>query len=113
MTTEKKKLKPRSRAVTLLEELTGGPLTLGRLLAAIRLGDDITQTDFARKLKISKAHLCDIEKDRRSVSPLRASQWAKKLGYDPEQFIELSIQGDLEKNGLRYTVKLTPRARAS
>jgi transcriptional regulator with XRE-family HTH domain len=113
MTTEKKNRTAKSDAVTFLEKLAGGPLTFGRLMASIRLGEDESQTEFAKHLGISKAHLCDVEKDRRSVSPVRASQWAKKLGYDPEQFIELSIQSDLHKNGLRYTVKISPSVKAS
>jgi hypothetical protein len=48
-----------------------------------------------RKIPGFHDDLCDIEKDRRSVSPARASQWAKTLGYDPEQFIELALQGEL------------------
>jgi DNA-binding XRE family transcriptional regulator len=28
--------------------------------------DEISQTDFAKKLGVSKAHLCDIEKGRRT-----------------------------------------------
>jgi len=113
MPTDTKRKKNKSTAVGLLEDLAGGPLTLGRLLASIRLSEEISQTEFARRLGVSKAHLCDVEKDRRVVSAIRASKWAKKLGYDPEQFIELSIQGELQKNGLRYTVKISPRVKAS
>lgn len=108
MITNKRRMKTKSAAVLLLEDLAGGTLTLGRLLSSIRIGEGASQTEFAKILGISKAHLCDVEKDRRSVSPIRASLWAKKLGYDPEQFIELSIQGDLHKNGLRYTVTIRP-----
>jgi transcriptional regulator with XRE-family HTH domain len=96
----------KSDAVKFLEKISGGPLTFGRLLNSIRLGDDISQVDFAKTLGISKAHLCDVEKDRRIVSPARAWAWGKKLGYAPEQFIELAIQASLEKDGLRYKVKL-------
>ena len=103
MNTRRKK---KSDAVDFLERLVGGELTFGRLLCAIRMGEGISQVDFAKKLRISKAQLCDIEKDRRAVSPLRATNWAKKLGYSPEQFLELALQTSLNKDGIRYRVKV-------
>ena len=103
----------KSATVNLLENLSGGPLSLGRLIAAIRVGEEFTQTDFAKRLGVSKAHLCDVEKDRRIVSPTRANQWAKKLGYDPEQFIALALQGELLKCGLSYNVSVKPIRKAS
>lgn len=108
MTTAKSKIKRKSMndAVDFLESMTGGPLTFGRLIYSIRMGDEISQVDFARKLGISKAYLCDIEKDRRSVSTARAWAWGKKLGYSPEQFLELALEVELRKNGLDYKVNL-------
>jgi transcriptional regulator with XRE-family HTH domain len=102
----KNKVKKKSAAVDYLENLTGGELTFGRLLYSIRKGDEISQVDFAKKLGVSKTQLCDIEKDRRSVSPLRAMTWAKKLGYSPEQFLELALQTSLNKDGIHFKVKL-------
>lgn len=83
-----------------------GPLTLGKLIWAARRCDEIPQKEFAKKLGITKSHLCDIEKGRKSVSPERAVHFAKKLGYPPEQFVSLALQDLLRAAGLRYTVKL-------
>ena len=105
MTIERRKT-VKSEALKFLEQLGGGPLTLGRLLFSIRMGDGISQVDFSKLLGISKAHLCDIEKDRRLVSPARAWAWGKKLGYSPVQFAELAIQAGLYKDGLKYRVTL-------
>jgi transcriptional regulator with XRE-family HTH domain len=107
MTTSNRKTKKTSDAVSFLENLTGGALTLGRLLYAIRMGEALSQAAFAKKLGVSKAHICDVEKDRRVVSPARAQLWAKKLGYSPEQFVELALQASLKKEGLNYKVKLS------
>jgi transcriptional regulator with XRE-family HTH domain len=79
MTTKQRK----SATLQFLEHKAGGLLTLGRLLEAIRLGDDISQAAFARKLGISRSHLCDIEHGRKSVSLPRALKFAKTLGYPP------------------------------
>lgn len=96
----------KSDAETFLKRITEGPLTFGRALKSIRMCDDFSQTDFAKKLGISKAHLCDIEKERRMVSPARAWAWGKKLGYPPEQFVELALQMELKRDGLDYIVRL-------
>lgn len=102
-----------SVTVAYLEKMAGGPLTFGRLIIAIRQAEELTQVEFAKMLGISRAHLCDIEKDRRNVSAARASKWARKLGYGAEQFIELSLEGELLKNGLHYQVKISPTKRVS
>jgi len=89
-----------------IEKITGRKLTFGRLLWAIRKSDDITQVDFAKKLGISKQHLCDIEHDRKNVNAALAGNYAEKLGYAREQFIRLSLQDMLDREGLGYTVEL-------
>ena len=60
----------KSDTLHFLESISGGELTFGRLLYSIRMGDEISQVDFAKKLGISKTQLCDIEKDRRAVTQL-------------------------------------------
>ena len=49
-------------------------------------------------------HVHDIEKRRRGVSVERAAQWAKLLGYSPEQFVQLALQAQLDAAGLRLKV---------
>ena len=46
--------KRKSPALKFLEGLTGGPLTLGKLIEAIRQGEEMNQPEFAKLLKISK-----------------------------------------------------------
>ena len=93
-------------AMRFLERLTGGRLTLGRALEAIRLGEEESQVDFARRLGISKAHLCDIEKGRKTVSPERAARFARILGYGEKQFIRLGLQDHLSRAGLKFRVDI-------
>lgn len=96
----------KSEALQFLESVTGGPLTLGDLVASIRLGEDMSQADFASKLEISRSHLCDIEKGRKTVSPKRAAKFARTLGYSEEQFVRLALQGLVEEAGLKLTVQV-------
>ncbi len=90
-----------------IEEITGGPFTLGRLLLAIRQSEEMSQVEFAELLEISKQQLCDIEHGRKSVSPQLAASYAQKLGYSEEQFIRLSLQDMLDRAGLKMVVALT------
>lgn len=93
-----------------LEKITG-KLTLGKLIWAIREGDEISQTEFAHKLKISRQHLCDIEHERKSISPKLAATYAKILGYSEEQFIRLSLQDLIDREGLNVKIEVTSNKR--
>ena len=98
--------KKKSEAVKFLEKLTGGPLTLARLLHSIRQGEEMTLAEFAKKLGISRQHLCDIEKGRKVVSPERAARFAKILGYSQEQFVALALQALLDEADLDLKVEV-------
>jgi len=96
----------KSMAVRVLENLAGGPLTLGRYLCSIREGEEMSQVDFAKKLGISKSHLCDIEKGRKPISAARAAELARILGYSEKQFVQLAMQDAMARAGLNYRVKV-------
>ncbi|MEK6705863.1 MAG: helix-turn-helix domain-containing protein [Bdellovibrionota bacterium] len=100
------KKKPKSDAVKTLERITGGPLTLARLLQSIRLGEEVTLAVFAKKLGVSRQHLCDIEKGRKVVSPERAARFALVLGYSKEQFVSLALQALVDDADLDLKVEV-------
>ena len=102
MTTKK------SDTMKFLEGLTGGPLTLKELISSIRVGEEMTQKDFAQKLGISVQHLCNIEKGLKVVSPARAVKFAKILGYSEQQFLRLALQDEISRSGIQYEVSVTP-----
>jgi transcriptional regulator with XRE-family HTH domain len=87
-------------------ERTTGKLTLARYLRAIRVGEEQTLEEFANILGVSKAHLSDVENGRRVVSVERAAAWAKLLGYDPGQFVELALQAELDAAGIKLKVSV-------
>ena len=103
MTTKKAR---KSKASQFLDDLTGGALTLAELLNAIRIGEEMSHAEFASTLGISKSHLCDIEKGRKSVSLLRAIEFANTLGYSKDQFVRLSLQSMIEDAKLEYIVSI-------
>ncbi|NUN05685.1 MAG: helix-turn-helix transcriptional regulator [Bdellovibrio sp.] len=83
-----------------------GPMTLGLLVRSMREAQEISQQQLARKLKISRAHLCDIEKGRRLVSPERACKFAKTIKAPESTMIQLAIQDILRVAKLPYEVHL-------
>ncbi len=97
-------IRKKSPTLKFLEETAGRPFTLGGLLESIRLGDELSQAAFAKKLGISSSHLCDIEKGRKVVGPERAARFAAILGRSPEQFVRLSLQELVEGAGLNLKV---------
>jgi transcriptional regulator with XRE-family HTH domain len=99
--------KKKSNAMKFLDQLRGGPLTFGGLIESLRTTDEISQVVLAKKLGISKAHLCDIEKGRRPVSAERAAKFAEVLGYPKDYFVSVAIQEQLDraKLGLKITVE--------
>lgn len=83
-----------------------GPMTLGRFVKAFRQSDEISQTAYAKKLGISRANLCDIEKGRKPVSLERAARIAKAIGVSEITLIQLALQDQLRREKLPYEVEL-------
>lgn len=97
-----------------LQKIHGEKLTLGRLLWAIRTGDEINQVEFGKLLgNVSKQQVCDIEHGRKLVSPKLAANYAKRLGYPEQQFIELSLQDMVNKEGLDVDVHVDTKKSVS
>lgn len=88
-----------------------GPMTVSSFLRSWRESNAISQQDFAKILKISAANLCDIEKGRKGVSPEKAAEIAKIIGYSPTVLIELALNEQLKDAGLAYDVELKPRSK--
>ena len=89
--TTKRQRKTKHADEKFLEKLIGGPLTLGGALSAVRESEEESLAVFAERLAISRTHLSDIEHGRRSVSPERASRFAKALKQNEAQFVRLAL----------------------
>ncbi len=95
-----------SSARKFLTGLRGKSLSFGEMIESLRLCDEISQVDLARKMKMSRAYLCDIEKGRRTVVPEVAAKFARVMGYSGTQFVAVAIQDQLNKAGLKWRVNL-------
>lgn len=87
-----------------------GTLTLAKFISSWRKSEDMNQKEFAEKIGISAANLCDIEKGRKGVSLFKAADIAKKIGYSPTVLVQLALQEQVESSGLDYTVEVKRRA---
>lgn len=83
-----------------------GPLTMAKLLRSYRTRMDISQVNFAKKLKISKANLCDIEKGRKLISIERAAKFAKILKDIELLYVQVALDDQLRAACLNYEVQL-------
>lgn len=92
------------KSIKQLEKMIGRKTTFATMLESLRLSEEVSQAAFARTLGISASHLCDIEKGRKVVSPARAAEFARMLGFSESQFIRFAIQDELNRNGLKFTV---------
>jgi DNA-binding XRE family transcriptional regulator len=83
-----------------------GPFTFAMFMRSLRGLHDLTQSEAAKLLGISKGTLCDIEKGRQLVSPTLAKKIAKKFKYPEIVAIQASLQDQLRKAKVKYTVQL-------
>lgn len=83
-----------------------GPLTFGGALAALRETQEESLTAFARRLRVSRQHLCDIEQGRKVVSAERAARFARSLKQPVAVFVKLALDDTLRAAKLKYAVEL-------
>ena len=103
MTTRKLK---GSSGSELEERILGTRLTFGAAVEGLRVGEEISQAAFARKLGISRQYLCDVEKGRRLVSPEQAARFAKAFGHPPNVLVRLALQDAVSASGLKLRVSI-------
>jgi transcriptional regulator with XRE-family HTH domain len=77
-----------------------GPVSFGELIRSLRISDEVSQTDLAENLGISKQHLSAIEKGRKAVSPAQAAKFAEAMGYPADQFVVAAIEDELREAGV-------------
>lgn len=89
----------------ILEKLNG-PLTFGAFILGIRTTMDLSQVEMAKKLGISKAALCEIEKGRTFVSAESAARYSKKAGFSVALALECCFQDQLRRAKIKKRVRI-------
>ena len=65
--------------------------TFAQVIHNIRVCEEWTQVEMAKKLGCSAAFLCMVESGKRLVCISTAEKWADILGYSPEVFKKYAI----------------------
>ncbi|MHB8481779.1 MAG: helix-turn-helix transcriptional regulator [Nitrospiria bacterium] len=83
-----------------------GPMTFGKFLVAVRLNMEMSQTELAKRLKVTRSRICDIEKGRTLVSPAFAGKIAKLGGFPEKLAVKYCLQDQLRKANIKYVINL-------
>lgn len=91
-------------------EKVHGPFSFATYMLGIRTTLELSQVQMAKKLGISKAALCEVEKGRTLVSPLAAIRYAKKAGFSETLALEACFQDQLRKAHIKKRIKIEDAA---
>jgi len=83
-----------------------GELTFGSFLRVARKSMELTQSEMASTLGVSKSVVCDLEKGRQLVSPRLAVKIARKAGLSEVIAVKLCLQDQLKKAKIKMIVEL-------
>jgi DNA-binding XRE family transcriptional regulator len=83
-----------------------GPFSFATFMLGIRTTLDLSQVEMAKKVGISKAALCEIEKGRTHVSPQAAVRYAKRAGFSETVALEACFQDQLRKAKIKKRVRI-------
>jgi transcriptional regulator with XRE-family HTH domain len=82
----------------------GGPPALGTVLRGIRESEGLSQSEFAKRMKVRPSHISDLERGTKGISVERAAKFAKILGYPVAQFVEMAVRQQLVEAGFKKAI---------
>lgn len=84
--------------------------SFGEFVRDIRECDEISQTELAKRMLVSRQFINAIEKDKAHISLEMAIKIARALGYPYEAFVEIFLNEMLRKSGIKKVVHLESKA---
>jgi DNA-binding XRE family transcriptional regulator len=84
--------------------------SFGEFVKDIRECDEISQTELAKRMHVSRQFINAIEKDKSNISLEMAIKIASALNYPCEAFVEIFLNDMLRKSGIKKIVHLKSRA---
>ncbi len=84
----------------------------GEFVKSMRECDELSQTDLAKRMRVSRQFLNAIELGKSNVSIEFAKKIAEKLGYPHEAFVEVLLNDMLKKAGINKIVEFKDRKAA-
>jgi transcriptional regulator with XRE-family HTH domain len=79
--------------------------SFGEFVKSIREYDEISQTELAKRMKVTRQFINAIELGKSSLNVQLASKIAEAFGYPREAFIEILINDMLKKAGINKVVE--------
>jgi len=83
-----------------------GPVNFAMYMRVSRNTLELTQTEMAKKLKISKSSLCDIEKSRQTPSLALAIKIVKMARLSEKMAVRYWLQDQVERAKLKFKVDI-------
>ena len=96
----------KSLALRQVQKILKKKTAFGNMIAALRKCDEISQSSLAKKIKMSRAQLCDIEKGRRTATLSKAKDFARIMGYSEAQFVSQVLSDMVAEAGYVAEIKL-------
>jgi DNA-binding XRE family transcriptional regulator len=84
-----------------------GPLSFALFMRVARTSLELTQEQLGKKLGLSRANICDIEKGRHLVSTELAMKVARKAGLPEKLALQACLQDQVRKAGSDAKVKVS------
>lgn len=79
-------------------------LSFAEFIKAHRLGEELSQEEFAKVLKVPKRRLADIENDMAELIVADAKSIAHKLGVPAKWLVRLAIRDQLRRENIHLSV---------
>lgn len=80
--------------------------SFGEFVKDIRECDELSQTELAKRMRVSRQFINAIEKNRAKISLEMTIKIARALGYPYEAFVEIFLNDMLRKSGIKKVVHL-------
>lgn len=84
--------------------------SFGEFIRDIRECDELSQTDLAKRMHVSRQFIHAVEKNKANISLEMVIKVARALGYPYEAFVEIYLNDLLRKSGIKKVVHLEPKA---
>ena len=84
--------------------------SFGEFIKDIRECDEISQTELAKRMQVSRQFINAVEKNKSNISLDMAIKIACALGYPYEAFVEIFLNDMLRKSGIKKIVHLESKA---
>jgi DNA-binding XRE family transcriptional regulator len=92
------------QSVEAVEKIAGASLTFRAALKSSRLAEEMTQDELGKEIGVSRQYIHQLETGARSPSVEQAVKLANVFGMIQDQFVELALQNQIEKAGIKKKV---------